>query len=268
VPFGPYINEYTGKVIDNNDPLKDARIKVSCPEIYGDVTISDWIPSSHTHTGQALIPEIGDLVTITCKDGDPNQLRYKNSHHMENQTPSSCKSEVNLRNKGQSNFDTCGGFTVDEPPSPPRSDYPKIKTIQENSVAFIELDDNGRFQYFNKKTGHFMEFHPDGTFVLKVKKVYIETDNDFSIKSLGRIDLYSIADFTITAFRDLNLWIRNEFLTTVRESISIIARRLFCVGSGSGIDLDTNERINIASRGNITITGKKIDRITMDDVGD
>lgn len=266
--LGPYISEYNAKVIDNLDPEKIGRIRVSCPEVFGNITVSDWIPSSQGHSGQMLVPEINDIVIVTCKDGDPNRMRYRTITHKEKQSPSSSTNKIDdFGNKGKSAFKTCGEYEVKEPPSPQRSEYPKIKTLMENEIALIELDDNGRFQYFNKKTKHFMEWHPDGTLVIKAKKVYLETDEDLAIKSNGRFDISTLKDFTLNLFEDLNLWIKKEFMISVSESISAIASKVFNIGVGHGLNIDADKRINVASRGNITVVGKKIDRVSMDDKG-
>lgn len=269
MPVGPYTGTYDGKVFDNVDPNKDGRIRVTCAEIFGDVTVSDWIPSSEGHSGQLLVPEIGDIVSLTCKDGDCNQMSYGTTKHMDGQTPSSAKNDLTFDNTGISNFPTCGDYTVTEPAAPARSDYPGIKTIMENQNAFVELDDNGRFQYYNKTTKHFMEWHPDGTLVIKAKRIYVETsdsEHGFAVKSNARIDFSAVKDFTISAYEDFNLWVKQEFLQTVKETISIVATKLFKVGSGKGIDIDSDDRVNIGSAKNITIVGKKVDIVNEDDI--
>lgn len=268
MPIGTFISEYEGKVVDNKDPNKNGKIRVSCPEIYGNVTVSDWIPSSENHSGQLMVPEIGDLVGIRCKDGDPNQLRYTSVKHIDGQTPSSAKSEIDFGDKGTSSFDSSSEGTVTEPTAPARSDYPGVKTIMENEIAFVELDDNGRFQYFNKTTKHFMEWHPDGTLVIKAKRIYIETSDTtegIALVSKGRFDISVAKDLGISAFEDFTVWVKEQFIQTMSGSFSMICKKIATIGAGGGVNIDSEARMNITTRDQMMLLGKKIDIMNADD---
>lgn len=62
--------KYMAVVYDNNDPKMKGRIRVKCPQIYGD-SISDWaLPCFTSHS--FFVPEEGDLVWIEFENGDPD----------------------------------------------------------------------------------------------------------------------------------------------------------------------------------------------------
>ena len=95
----------------------------------------------------------------------------------------------------------------DAPADPYAATYPHNKVIQTTSGHAIEIDDTPNAERINiyHKSGAYMEFHPDGSLVIKAKEnafghggdVFLETDGDMRINCGG--------NFKVTASRiDLN----------------------------------------------------------------
>lgn len=73
--------KYVGKVVENNDPNQWERVKLECPELYGDTTVENlpWaIPigcsavGNTTAAGSFSVPVMGSLLYFTLADDDPN----------------------------------------------------------------------------------------------------------------------------------------------------------------------------------------------------
>lgn len=73
--FGLYYGDYQGTVVTNEDPDNRARLKISCPAIYGknepDIFALPKGMYAGLGTGFVALPQIGDPVWITCRGGDP-----------------------------------------------------------------------------------------------------------------------------------------------------------------------------------------------------
>ena len=73
--FGKYI----AYVRDNKDPMQKGRIKVQCPNVFGD-GLSDWcepvIPVAYNGHGDIAIPKLNDTVYIEFEEGDIKRPLY------------------------------------------------------------------------------------------------------------------------------------------------------------------------------------------------
>lgn len=73
--FGLYYGTYRGSVVSNEDPDNEGKLKIKCPDIYGDQIFEEFIfpkgvPAGKGH-GIFWLPSPGDPVYITCEKGDP-----------------------------------------------------------------------------------------------------------------------------------------------------------------------------------------------------
>lgn len=73
--LGVFYGSYKGFVHSNADPKGLGRIKVKCPEIYGDEAHDYWAYPKSPYVGKGrgsyFIPEDGDTVWISFEKGDP-----------------------------------------------------------------------------------------------------------------------------------------------------------------------------------------------------
>lgn len=78
--FHIYYSAYRGIVIDNKDPQNLGRIKIKCPEVWGETTFSKWVFPQAVYSGDDyglfILPEKGSVVTITFDWGNPNRPRW------------------------------------------------------------------------------------------------------------------------------------------------------------------------------------------------
>lgn len=68
-----FFGKYRAKVIDINDPLKQGRIRVACPRVYGSGK-SPWclpcLPYAFNDMGMVRMPNVDDCVWIEFEQGD------------------------------------------------------------------------------------------------------------------------------------------------------------------------------------------------------
>lgn len=74
-PNQRFPGKYRGRVVDNNDPLRVARITAQVPDVLGD-EVSTWampcLPFTGPQAGQYVVPEPGAGVWIEFEQGDPS----------------------------------------------------------------------------------------------------------------------------------------------------------------------------------------------------
>lgn len=74
--FGRYYSAYPGVVVDNNDPDKRGRVKISLPSILGDGQIHHawaepaFVPIAGKSYGAFFLPYPGDVVQVMFENGD------------------------------------------------------------------------------------------------------------------------------------------------------------------------------------------------------
>jgi hypothetical protein len=139
-----------GKVVKNDDPNMLCRVKVSCPELYGNAT-DDQLPwaspksissiGSTANDGSFGVPEIGSIVTITLQNGDPHFPEY-------NSTPR----------------------TPETVPELFKTNYPN---------RYGRVDNKGNYHYYDKQSGDYEFYHKSGT------KMHISDDGTFVLTSSG-----------------------------------------------------------------------------------
>ena len=72
--FGRHYSPNRAYCTDNNDPENMGRIKVLCPNIWGNIAFDNWVHSFGIQcgpdSGMIQLPQIGDVVTILFEDGN------------------------------------------------------------------------------------------------------------------------------------------------------------------------------------------------------
>jgi hypothetical protein len=78
--FKLYYSEYDGTCMDNEDPGEQGRIKVKVPSISGNEALGSWAwpkaPWAGRDSGAFWVPDVGDPVIVTFRNGNPKFPRY------------------------------------------------------------------------------------------------------------------------------------------------------------------------------------------------
>jgi uncharacterized protein involved in type VI secretion and phage assembly len=71
-----YYGKYRGTVANNVDPLRQGRLQVQVPDVFGDAPLSTWampcFPVAGPQMGQYVIPLVGAGVWVEFEQGDKN----------------------------------------------------------------------------------------------------------------------------------------------------------------------------------------------------
>ena len=98
--FGLYYGDYQGTVVSNEDPDNRARLKVSCPAIYGNNVPDIFsLPKgmyAGLGTGFVALPQVGDPVWITCRGGDPEFPIWQYGWYPNGELPEGANKDVQV----------------------------------------------------------------------------------------------------------------------------------------------------------------------------
>ena len=194
--YGDQVRWFVGDVVSLGDPLQVGRIRVRIHGVHSNdkVDIPDedlpWaqvvasISEGGTNgLGNPLGIQVGALVFGIFFDGKNSQLPliFGSIPKLEgdNETPS-----VNALARGSSSLDKTV-FVKGAPSDPYKATYPNNKVTQTSSGHIIEIDDTDKAEriHIRHKSGSFVEFHPDGSVVVKTTNVYIDAGTDANIKA-------------------------------------------------------------------------------------
>ena len=193
--YGDQTRWFIGEVVDLNDPDKLARIKV---KIYG-IHDDDSIQNSDLPFAQVVAPiteggtnglgnplgiQVNALVFGIFLDGMDSQLplilgSIPKFEGDKRDTPS-----TNKLARGENTLTK--SVTVSGAPSDPYAAvYPNNKVTQTSSGHIIEIDDTDGAEriHIRHKSGAFVEFHPDGSVVVKTTNIYIDAGTNANIKA-------------------------------------------------------------------------------------
>ena len=89
--FGKYYGVYRGSVVDNADPMNLGRLKIKCPQLYGDQTPNYWAMGRGIIAGRGhgvyWIPSKDDPILISCENGDPRFPLWEHGWWLKDQMP-------------------------------------------------------------------------------------------------------------------------------------------------------------------------------------
>lgn len=89
--YGRYYSSYPGWVIENNDPDGQNKILVSVPTVWARNDYSKWAFPRSNYSGEGygiqLLPNVGDMVSITFENGNPKYPRWDYAHHLKGKKP-------------------------------------------------------------------------------------------------------------------------------------------------------------------------------------
>ena len=127
--YGRYYSTYPGYVIDNNDPEGMGRLKLKVPSVYGDNVYEYWAPGKGIYSGDGygmqVLPNIGDMVWVEFRLGDPRNPIWSHSYFAKGQKPEE------LRNPQMFWFKTPKGqiIIIDD-----KEDYIVIRNANNNQI--------------------------------------------------------------------------------------------------------------------------------------
>lgn len=195
--YGDRTRWFLGTVVDIIDPEELGRIRVRIYGIHSENKTD--IPDADLPWAQVVIPitqggtnglgnnlgiQIDSLVFGIFLDGANSQLPLV--------VGSLPKLEENSQGGRSTNQLARGTNTLTKnvnvsgaPSDPYAAEYPHNKVIQTTSGHTIEIDDtpSGERIHIHHKSGAFMEFHPDGSLVIKTTNTYIDAGTNANIKA-------------------------------------------------------------------------------------
>jgi len=93
--LGLFYSKYRGYVYDRNDPLGLGRVKIACPEVYGDMVLDHWAWPASNYSGNGygsqVIPKRNDLVWIEFEKGNPRKPLWSYGYFGKGEKPDELK---------------------------------------------------------------------------------------------------------------------------------------------------------------------------------
>lgn len=87
--LGIFLSTYRAIVVSNNDPDKMGRLQVKCPTVWK--VTSNWLYPKGVKAGNKSgswdIPQVGDMVYITCIAGDPDDSVWEYGSWLKGKLP-------------------------------------------------------------------------------------------------------------------------------------------------------------------------------------
>lgn len=205
-------NFFFAVVEDNIDPLKAARVRIRCHGIHAKdaatlpVSMLPWASVMFpTTSNEKAISDmkIGTTVFGIFIDGDEMQVPFvmgvvpgisvsDNATTVSQQATERDSPQKALKAYNRKTGIVGIGGTFEEPVDPSNPVYPQNHAVLTDGGHVFELDDtegSERIQIFHKK-GSYVEFHPDGTVVLKsVKDNYSITAGNEFVSVSGNVNM-------------------------------------------------------------------------------
>lgn len=195
--YGDQTRWFTGEVKSISDPLQVGRIQVRIHGIHSDDTVD--IPDENLPYAQVVAPiteggtnglgnplgiQVGAVVFGIFLDGQNSQLPLILGSLPKLEGVERDKSSVNQLARGTNTL-TKTVSVKGAPSDPYAAVYPNNKVTQTSSGHTIEIDDTSGAERINiqHKSGAFVEFHPDGSVVIKTTNVYIDAGTNANIKA-------------------------------------------------------------------------------------
>ena len=174
----PYSLEYTGMVVENNDPDKLKRLKVNI-DVW-DYMVDDQLPwvlpegklGNSANNDSQNIPEIGSEVTVYFRNNDPNDPRYKGAE-ITQATKCSLFDEDYPNTTGEK--DSAGNFTM-------HNKRTGISVFHHNSGTEIQMDPDGSYT-ITGKCGCTARCDAEGNFTFKGTSMKIVADEEINLQS-------------------------------------------------------------------------------------
>ncbi len=258
--FRRFQSEYYATVIDNNDPEQRHRIRVKCPEIYGNY-ISPWVEPSIAYGGFGdggfvFIPEKGSNVKITFKNGDPDHPQFAGAITPNKSIPKLARgiADQTRKHKGKMTFTSFNDdSTIAEQQDPFKSKYPFNKVIKTVSHT-IEMDDTPGGERLNiqHRTGSGIEMYPDGSMVVMTRKDKMETVEGIAAANIkGNADYKFDKSVAVVIDVDGNVKIAGDFILAVSGDLRLVAEGEVLIAGRRGVSIASRDDITLVAEGKI-----------------
>ena len=195
--YGDRTRWFLGTVVDIIDPEELGRIRVRIYGIHSENKTA--IPAADLPWAQVVIPltqggtkglgnnlgiQIDSLVFGIFLDGANSQLPLVVGSLPKLEEESRGGRSTNQLARGTNTL-TKSVSVSGAPSDPYAAEYPHNKVIQTTSGHVIEIDDtpSGERIHIHHKSGAFMEFHPDGSLVVKTTNTYIDAGTNANLKA-------------------------------------------------------------------------------------
>ena len=213
-------DKWTGKVINNKDPLKMGRVRVRIFGLYDDVmdTLLPWALPEQKYLGAStsnlIIPENDAIIRGYFENGDPFKPIYEGMITVENPVEVAIRSFTGLRKPGDSILDEATNDL----------DYPDVmvlfKTDDGDGLTVNRSD--GTFKFVHR-SGLKMLIDPDGSLTIE-QGMSLKFRNPqpahMDVKLEGAFNLTANGEVNIDAKKNVNI---NSVLGDVNE---LFSRRL------------------------------------------
>jgi hypothetical protein len=257
--YGDQTRWFMGEVIDINDPLQLARIKVRIYGLHSSAIVDDDIPWAQTvtpiteggtaHLGNPLGIQVGALVCGLFLDGSNSQLplvlgsipKYEDLDEENDRLDKS----VSKLARGTNTIEKTPDTVIDEPQSPYNAKYPLNYAHRTARGHVIEIDDsydsdgdgniiNHERIHIYHRSGTFIEMHPNGDIVTHHKNGWrsvtgndnLHVTGDVNVIINGNADVTIDKDAFLTIGGDYNVNIGGECNITSDGNMQFIAPRI------------------------------------------
>jgi len=194
--YGDQTRWFMGEVVDINDPKQLARIKVRIYGIHDDTDLikDDDLPWAQVVTpiteggtnelGNPLGIQVNALVFGIFLDGGDSQLPLIFGSLPKYEGDERDSLSTNKLTRGENTL-TKSVSVSGAPGDPYAAVYPNNKVTQTTSGHVIEIDDTPDAEriHIRHKSGSFIEFHPDGSVVIKTANVYIDAGANANLRA-------------------------------------------------------------------------------------
>ena len=205
--YGDQTRWFIGEVVSLADPDQLARIKVRIYGIHDNTTLikDDDLPWAQVVAsiseggtdglGNPIGVQVGALVFGLFLDGKDSQLPliFGSLPKHEGEEKS-----VNKLARGENTL-TKSVSVSGAPGDPYAAVYPNNKVTQTSSGHVIEIDDtpNAERVHIRHKSGSFIEFHPDGSIVIKGNGVYIDGGSAVNVQASSTDQTFGSGEITV-----------------------------------------------------------------------
>lgn len=205
--YGDQTRWFIGEVVSLADPDQLARIKVRIYGIHDNTTLikDDDLPWAQVVAsiseggtdglGNPIGVQVGALVFGLFLDGKDSQLPliFGSLPKHEGEEKS-----VNKLARGENTL-TKSVSVSGAPGDPYAAVYPNNKVTQTSSGHVIEIDDtpNAERVHIRHKSGSFIEFHPDGSIVIKGNGVYIDGGSAVNVQASSTNQTFGSGEITV-----------------------------------------------------------------------
>lgn len=209
--YGDRTRWFLGTVVDIIDPEELGRIRVRIYGIHSENKAD--IPDADLPWAQVVIPltqggtnglgnnlgiQIDSLVFGIFLDGSNSQLPLVVGSLPKYEEESAGGRSTNQLARGTNTL-TKSVNVSGAPGDPYAAEYPHNKVVQTTSGHVIEVDDtpNAERVHIRHKSGSFIEFHPDGSIVIKGNGVYIDGGTAVNVQANSTEQTFGSGEITV-----------------------------------------------------------------------